>query len=126
MRIKSFIISLLVFLFLSSLVMAQRGNRMSVEDQMKQYNERLNLDEDQSEAIEKILTESREKMMDARDEIMADGGDYSGMREIMTKINDEKNKEVMELLNDEQKKEFEKMNEERRKEREERRRNRDY
>lgn len=124
MRFKNLVIAIMGLLFISSLVIAQpRGNRMSVEDQMKEYNEKLNLDEDQFKSIEKILTDMRAKMEEERENM---SGDFSNMREKMMELIGERDKKIKEVLNDDQKIEFDKMLEERRKQMEERRRNRGF
>jgi|ERR1035437_8692867 GTP-binding protein EngB required for normal cell division len=100
----SFIFALLVSI--NCLSFAQM--RMSHEDRVKQYSERLKLNEKQTKAVDAILTASDKKFQ----QINTD--DQSKRFEEMRKIMDESNKKIEKLLTKAQKVEFQKMQEERR------------
>ena len=112
--------SILVVLMamLVTLGYSQQQQRMSAEDRAKSTTEwmtkELKLDDKTSKKVEEInlkfVKKTQEKMMEARDA----GIDRSQMREMMGKVNDEKNKELKPVLGDEKYEQYLKLLEERR------------
>ena len=103
---KLFFISITLLLIVNTFAIAQM--RMSHEDRVKQYSERLKLNEKQTKAVNVILTASEKKFQ----QINTD--DQSQRFEEMRKIMDESNKKIESILTKTQKVEFQKMQEERR------------
>ena len=103
---KLFIISLTLLLTINTFAIAQM--RMSHEDRVKQYSERLKLNDKQLKAVDSILTVSENKFK----EIVTE--DRSQRREEMRKIMDESNKQIELILTPDQNSEFQKMLSERR------------
>ena len=97
---------------------SHQQQRMSAEDRAKSTTEwmtkELKLDDKTSKKVEEInlkfAKKTQEKMMEARDA----GIDRSQMREMMGKVNDEKNKELKPVLGDEKYEQYLKLLEERR------------
>jgi len=97
---------------------SQQQQRMSAEDRAKSTTEwmtkELKLDDKTSKKVEEInlkyAKKTQEKMMEARDA----GLERSEMREMMGKVNDEKNKELKPILGDEKYEQYLKLIEERR------------
>ncbi len=88
-------------------ISVQAQMRMSHEDRVKQYKERLKLNEKQTKSVDTILTKMESKMQD----LMSSG---SGDRDSFRKIMDETNTQIDKVLTPTQKAEFKKMQEERR------------
>lgn len=107
-----------LILFVSSSVISAQG-RMSHEERVKQYKERLKLTDDQTKKVDAILKKSEQK----RDELR-DKGKMENMREEMTKIMDQTNEQIQKILKPAQKEEFKKMIEERKSRMQGQRRNR--
>lgn len=117
---KTFSRSILFLLmaFLVGNAYAQQPQRMSAEDRAKSLTEwmtkELALDDKTSKKVEEInlkyAKKTQEKMMEARDA----GVDRSQMREMMGKVNDEKNKALKPVLGDEKYEKYLKLLEERR------------
>ena len=103
---KLFFISITLLLIVNTFAIAQM--RMSHEDRVKQYSERLKLNDKQTKIVDSLITISDNKMK----EITTD--DMSQRREEMMKIRDESNKQIELILTTDQKPEFQKMLEERR------------
>lgn len=107
-----------VILFISSSIVSAQG-RMTHEERVQQYKERLKLTDDQTKKLDAILIKSEEK----RDE-MRNKGEMENMRDEMMKIMDETNTQITKILKPVQKEEFKKMVEERKSRMQEQRRNR--
>ena len=103
---KFFIISITLFLTVNTFAIAQM--RMSHEDRVKQYSERLKLNDKQTKVVDSLLTISENKFQDINTD------DMTQRRQEMRKIMDETNKQVELILTADQKPEFQKMLEERR------------
>ena len=111
-----------VLLILISMIVtvgySQQQQRMSAEDRAKSTTEwmtkELKLDDKTSKKVEEInlkyAKKTQEKMMEARDA----GLERSEMREMMGKVNDEKNKELKPILGDEKYEQYLKLIDERR------------
>lgn len=104
MRKLTLICTVLVLVFSISV---QAQMRMSHADRVKQYQERLKLNEKQTNAVDKILTNSEEKMKNINTD------DRTQRREEMMKIMDDTNKQIEKILTAAQKDELKKMIEER-------------
>jgi Spy/CpxP family protein refolding chaperone len=102
---KSTIIWLAAFLIISVSINAQP--RITPKERLKMLNERLNLTEEQSVKIEKILKTSDEEIQKLRESEKPDRTEFR-------KIMDHTNQEIMTVLNEKQKTEYNKMLEERR------------
>ncbi|HEX7356912.1 MAG TPA: hypothetical protein VF270_04290 [Ignavibacteriaceae bacterium] len=96
--------SLSIFLFS---ITATAQPRITPQERLKVLKERLNLIEDQSQTIEKILIKSDEEMKKLRS---SDNSDREQFREQMEKTN----KEIEKVLDEKQKEEFKKILDERR------------
>ena len=96
-----------LILFVSSMAMVAQG-RMTHEERVKQYQERLKLNADQTKKVDAILLKVEKKMQDMRN-----SGNMENFRDEMMKINKESNDEIMKLLKPAQKVELKKMIEER-------------
>ncbi len=107
-----------VILFISSSIVSAQG-RMTHEERVQQYKERLKLTDDQTKKLDAILLKSEKK----RDE-MRNSGDMENMREVMMKNMEETNDQILKILKPAQKVEFKKMVEERKSRMQEQRRNR--
>lgn len=81
--------------------------RFTPRERLKMMNERLNLNEEQSSKIEKILNTADEEIQKHRE---SDNPDRTEFRKIM----DHTNREILTVLNEKQKTEYNKMLEERR------------
>lgn len=96
---------------------AQPNQRsMNPEDMAKrqtaQLKEVLDLNKDQEKKVHELNLKSSKKMMALRDENQ--GGGFEGMREKMTEIREEQNKEMKKVLTEAQWSKYEKYQEERR------------
>ncbi|MCK9424544.1 MAG: hypothetical protein M0Q21_00740 [Ignavibacteriaceae bacterium] len=96
-----------LILFVSSSVISAQG-RMTHEERVQQYKERLKLTDDQTKKLDVILKKSEQKR-----EEMRNSGDMENMREEMMKRMDETNDQISKILKPAQKEEFKKMIEER-------------
>jgi Spy/CpxP family protein refolding chaperone len=103
---KLFFISITLLLIVNTFAIAQM--RMSHEDRLKQYSERLKLNDKQTKVVDSLLTISENKFQDINTD------DMSQRRVEMRKIMDETNKQIELILTADQKPEFQKMQEERR------------
>ena len=110
----SFIL-LLIMVFLASNIYAQP--RLSVEEEVERLTNDLDLSEEQTNQIEKILTDSRDKADKFRDS----GLDRREMMMQMRDIMDETNDEIESILNDEQAEKFREIVEKRKEEMQRRR-----
>lgn len=97
---KIVLVSSLIFFIASLVTLAQP--RFSVQDRLKLYKEKLNLTEEQTIKIEKILVNSGEELNKLRN---SETRDREGFRKIM----DNSNQEIEKVLDDKQKIEFNKM-----------------
>jgi Spy/CpxP family protein refolding chaperone len=102
---KFFFSAFILFVFFSINVNAQM--RMSHQDRVKQYQERLKLTDEQTAKVDSIITLSENAMK----YISTD--DREQRRAEMMKIRDDVNTQIEKILTDEQKTEFNKMKEER-------------
>lgn len=89
-------------------ISAQAQMRMSHADRVKQYQEKLKLNEKQTKSVDEILTKSEAKMKNINTD------DRMRRREEMMKIMDDTNKQIEKVLTPAQKDELKKMIEERR------------
>lgn len=96
--------SLSIFIFS---ITATSQPSITPQKRLKVLKERLNLNEDQSQTIEKILIKSDEEMKKLRS---SDNSDREQFREQMEKTN----KEIEKVLDEKQKEEFKKILDERR------------
>jgi hypothetical protein len=96
-----------LILFVSSMAVVAQG-RMTHEERVKQYQERLKLNADQTKKVDAILVKTEKKMQEMRD-----SGNRDNFREEMMKINQGTNDEIMKILKPAQKEELKKMIEER-------------
>ncbi|HCY74721.1 MAG TPA: hypothetical protein DHV28_02280 [Ignavibacteriales bacterium] len=103
---KNLIVLLSLSFFLLSLV-AIAQPRFTPQERLKMLKERLNLTEEQSKNVEKILIKSDEDMQKLRS---TDNRDRSQFRAQMDKTN----QEIEKVLDEKQKSEYKKMMEERR------------
>ncbi|KAA3611289.1 MAG: hypothetical protein D8M58_15075 [Calditrichaeota bacterium] len=104
-------ISILVLFSVTIACSQERGRRFSLEDQIKNLKENLELTDEQVEKIKPILEKQREQMQEMRDNF---DGERSEMREAMTEIREETDKKINEVLTDEQKEKYQEIQEERR------------
>lgn len=109
---------LIAIFFGTTLSMAQPGGqRMSPEERAKQQTaelkEALGLNKDQEKKVYDLNLESGKKMQKMREE-MGGGGFSDEMREKMTAMRDETNKQMKKILTAEQYTKYEKYLEERR------------
>ena len=109
MRLKNFLCSLLVALFIAGIMNAQPMRPPSAKEKVRQLKNRLELTDDQAKQLETILKSSEskikammEKMEAAREEAMDE----------MDKVIAGENKDVEKVLSDTQKKEYAKMKKE--------------
>ena len=107
-----------VLLFVSSSVISAQG-RMTHEERVQQYKEKLTLTTDQTKKLDVILKKSEQNR-----EEMRNSGDMTNMREKMMKSMDETNDQIMKILKPAQKEQFKKMVEERKSRMQEQRQNR--
>ena len=113
---KSLLIALLLVIPLMSIAQ-NRGDRATMEERRKQQSEQLKkelkLNKKQAAQFDKI----NEKFDKKRQEMFASGrdsGDREGMREKMTKMREDHNKELKEILTEKQFKKYETIQQERR------------
>ncbi len=104
---KRAILFFALILFVSSMAITAQG-RMTHEERVKQYQERLKLDADQTKKVDAILLKSEQKMQKMRD-----SGNMENFRDEMMKINKETNDGILKFLKPAQKEELKKMMEER-------------
>lgn len=103
---KKILFSVIIFFAVFSIsINAQM--RMSHQDRVKQYQERLKLTDEQTVRVDSILTLSENAMKN----ITTD--DRQQRRTEMMKIRDDLNAQIEKILTDDQKTEFNKMKEER-------------
>ena len=102
---KIFVFAFALLLCINTFSMAQM--RMSHEERVKQYSERLKLNDNQTKVVDSIFTVSEKKMSLITTE------DRTQRREEMKKIMDEVNKQIELILTPEQDTIFQKMLEER-------------
>ncbi|MDP3148639.1 MAG: hypothetical protein Q8N83_05860 [Ignavibacteria bacterium] len=107
-----------IILFISSSVISAQG-RMTHEERVQQYKERLKLTDDQTKKIDAILLKSEKKREELRN-----SGDMENIREVMMKNMEETNAQILKILKPAQKVEFNKMVEERKNRMQGQRRNR--
>jgi cytochrome c556 len=107
MKMYKAILFFTLILFVSSSVISAQG-RMTHEERVQQYKERLKLTDDQTKKLDVILKKSEQKR-----EEMRNSGDMENMREEMMKRMDETNDQISKILKPAQKEEFKKMIEER-------------
>ncbi len=98
-----------VILFITSPMVSAQG-RMTHEERVQQYKERLKLTDDQTKKLDAILLKSEKKREELRN-----SDDMENMREVMMKNMEETNDEILKILKPSQKEEFKKMVEERKK-----------
>lgn len=82
--------------------------------QTAELKEVLGLNKDQEKKVYGLNLDTNKKFGAMRNEMQASGGGFEGMREKMTKIREEQDKEMKKILSDEQWKKYEKYLEERR------------
>jgi outer membrane lipoprotein-sorting protein len=102
---KSLIFGLASAIILLSFTVAAQ-NRLTPQERLKNLKERLNLTEDQSVNVEKILETSNDDIQKLRS---TENPDRTEFRKIM----DNTNQEILKVLNEKQKIEFNKILEER-------------
>lgn len=102
---KNTIVLLVAAIMFSMSLYAQP--RLTPQEKLKKLNERLNLSEEQSVKIEKILKTSDEEIQKLRE---SQNPDRSEFRKVM----DHTNQEILSILNENQKAKYNKMLEERR------------
>lgn len=107
-----------IILFVSSSIISAQG-RMTHEERVQQYKERLKLTDDQTKKVDAILLKSEKKREELRN-----SGDMDNMREVMMKNMEETNAQILKILKPAQKDEFNKMVEERKNRMQGQRRNR--
>ena len=105
MRKKVFLTALLIF-SLTIVVSNFAQGRFSKESRIKMLQERLSLTPEQTTQLDSILTKTESEAKN----VTESGSDR---REVMMKIRESSNSEIMNILNDEQKQEFKKYLEER-------------
>ena len=88
-------------------ISANAQMRMSHQDRVKQYQERLKLTDEQTAKVDSILTVSESAMKNINTD------DRELRRTEMMKIRDDVNAQIEKILTDDQKTEFNKMKEER-------------
>ena len=110
---------ILVLFILTSMVYGQQGGqrqRMSPEDRAKQTTDwmtkELKLDEKTTKKVGDINLKYAKKQQAEMQQVM-ESGDRSQMREIMGKINEEKNKELKPVLGDKKFEQYQKLLQER-------------
>ncbi len=110
---NSSLISLLMltFLIFSFSCGQDRSRQFSIEDQLKNLKEKLELTEEQLSEIKPILEKQREEMKELRDSFE---GERSEMRDAVREIRTETDKKINKLLTDEQKEKYQQMQEKRR------------
>lgn len=104
---KRLILFSTLILFVCSMAISAQG-RMTHEERVKQYQERLKLTDAQTKKVDAILFQSEQKIQKMRD-----SGNMENMREEMMKIFSASNDEIQKILKPDQRKEFLKMMEER-------------
>lgn len=104
-------VGILTAILLMCSISIQAQMRMSHEERVKQYQERLKLNEKQTKTVDTLLTKMENKMQDL---FSNSNGDRSSMRDEMRKIMDGTNNQIEKILTPTQKAEFKKMLEERR------------
>lgn len=104
---KRLILFFTLILFAGSMAITAQG-RMTHEERVKQYQERLKLNDAQTKKVDAILLQAEQKIQKMRD-----SGKMENFREEMMKINSASNDEIQKILKPAQKKEFLKMIEER-------------
>jgi Spy/CpxP family protein refolding chaperone len=87
-----------------------RRGQMSPDDRLKRMTKEFNLTADQQSKIKPILMDEQKKMEDLRDD---SGGDRQTMRGKMMQIRQDTNDQVRALLDDKQKEKFDKQEQER-------------
>lgn len=110
---------LMVALLLGSMIsMAQNWQNTTPEERAKQQTEQIKekcgLNKDQENKVYELNLETSKKIAKMRDEMQGGGGPSDEMREKMTKIRDEQNKEMKKILTADQYVKYEKYLEERR------------
>ena len=101
---KIVVMSSLILILVSLSVFAQQ--RFTPQERVKMLKERLNLSDEQSIKVEKILLKSNEDLKKLR-------GSNNQDRSEFIKIRENSDQEILKVLNDKQKIEFKKMLEER-------------
>ncbi len=104
MKVKLSSTAAIILMLLSSVIFAQRN--FSIENQVANLNERLNLSAEQTVKITKILTEFKDDMKTQRSNF---SGDRSAIRDVMLKIIEVKDLKILKTLNKVQKKEYKKI-----------------
>lgn len=102
---KTLIFAFALLLSINTFSIAQM--RMSHEDRVKQYTERLKLTDKQTKKVDTIMTEQEKKMSAITTDDMQER--FGQMRKLM----DESSKQIEKILTKDQKPEFQKMMEER-------------
>ncbi|WP_167608106.1 DUF4890 domain-containing protein [Maribellus sediminis] len=82
--------------------------------QTEELTEQLDLNKDQQKKVLELNEKYGNKMSEMRDDMRNGGGDREAMREKMTKMREEQNKEMKKILTEDQYKKYEKYLEERR------------
>jgi hypothetical protein len=108
---KRVILLFTLILFVFSIALVAQG-RMTHEERVKQYQEKLKLNADQTKKVDAILLKMEDKMQKMREK-MQSGGDRENFRDEMIKMNNETNDAIQKILKPVQKEEFKKMMEER-------------
>jgi len=109
---------MIVILFGTMVSMAQNWQNSSPEERAKQQTdqikEKCGLNKEQEKKVYDLNLESGKKMSKMREEMQGGGGPSDEMREKMTKIREEQNKEMKKILTADQYVKYEKYLEERR------------
>lgn len=108
-------LSLILFLsFIIVLVIGcsnEREPRFSIDDQIKDLKQKLELSDQQADQIRTILEEQRGQFEKLREEA---GGDRSQMRERFMQVREETDSKIKDILDDDQKEKYGQIQEERR------------
>ncbi|MCB0283433.1 MAG: hypothetical protein KDF60_12695 [Calditrichaeota bacterium] len=108
-------LSLILFLsFIIVLVIGcsnEREPRFSIDDQIKDLKQKLELSDQQADQIRTILEEQRDQFEKLREEA---GGDRSQMRERFMQVREETDSKIKDILDDDQKEKYGQIQEERR------------
>ena len=111
--IKLLLLNLLMIFVLSLTISCEeeRGRRFSLENQLKNLEESLELTEEQTNKIKPILEDQREEINEFRDNFE---GERFEMRDAMMEIRKKTDQKINAILSDEQKEKYQQFQEERR------------
>jgi hypothetical protein len=108
----------IAFMFGAMIGVAQNWQDATPEEMAKQQTEQIkekcDLDKAQEKKVYELSLKSGKEMAKLRQEMRDGSGDREAMREKMTKMRDEQNKEMKKILSEDQYKKYEQYLEERR------------